>query len=67
MTGRSDHREWVDVKQRGTVVGYVVPPSRPGGPWEAYLDFQQKAGSSKIALCSHKEAAMDAVRRAAFG
>lgn len=67
MTGRSDHPSWVDVKQKGMVVGYVVPPAKPGGMWSAYLDFQGKAGSSKIALCGDQATAIRVVQRAAFG
>lgn len=50
---------------KGYVIGFVRPVA--SGKWDAYLDFQKKAGSSLIAVCDSKQEAVRAVQRAAFG
>ena len=67
MATRDTYPGWVDVRQKGQVVGFIVQPSNAGGKWHAYLDFQKKAGSSRIGSYDTKEAAKRAVERAAFG
>ncbi len=67
MADRSTYPGWSDVRLKGQVVGFVVTPSKPGGKWYAYLDFQVKAGSSRIGSYDSKDAAVKAVQRAAFG
>lgn len=67
MADRSTYPGWFDVRQRGKVVGFVVQPSNAGGKWHAYLDFEKKAGSTRVASCDTKDQAVKAVQRAAFG
>lgn len=67
MATRDTYPGWIDVRQQGVVVGFIVTPSKPGDKWHAYLDFQKKAGSSRIGSYDTKEAAKRAVERAAFG
>lgn len=67
MASRNNYPGWADVRLKGQTVGFVVTPSNPGGKWHAYLDFQAKAGSSRIGSYDSKDAAVKAVQKAAFG
>lgn len=56
---------WTDVHVNGHAVGFVVEPSQAGGKWHAYLDNIGSSGSRRVSSESTKQAAVDAVKKAA--
>lgn len=56
---------WTDVRVDGHAVGFVVEPTKPGGKWHAYLDNIGSSGSRRVSSESTKQAAVDAVKKAA--
>lgn len=56
---------WTDVQVSGNTVGFVVEPSVAGGKWHAYLDNIGSSGSRRGASVGTKDAAVEAVKKAA--
>lgn len=56
---------WTDVQANGHTVGFVVSPTTPGGKWHAYLDNIGSSGSRRVSSESTKDAAIEAVKKAA--
>lgn len=56
---------WTDVRIDGHVVGFIVEPSTTGGKWHAYLDNIGSSGSRRVSSESTKQAAVEAVKKAA--
>lgn len=66
MTSRNG-TGYFDVRVKGQVIGFVVPPSNDGGKWHAYMDYEQKAGSTRVGSYDTKAEAVAAVQNAAWG
>lgn len=56
---------YTDVRVKGQVIGYVKKAD--DGFWDAYMDYQRKAGSTLLGKCITKAQAMNMVQHAAFG
>lgn len=57
---------YTDVRVKGQVIGYVKRNAEDGF-WDAYMDYQRKAGSTLLGKCITKAQAMGMVQHAAFG